>query len=506
MNTHPPNVLDSLTLVRSRPGVGAWLLALGIAGFSALPMSLPFLPSAHPNAQQNSEIGFFLLGAMLLIPALIGMGFLVKMEIRATDTGLCWWTWRGWRSASWNEVTDFYEKRLQKGQMTSIIETPARNITIQKDIWTNWGKLRDIVAQRANRALNDKWAERGARPNERWPMVFDYNTSDNRQMRVVGWISVPLMLLASIWFVAEKWERMAQDFTLLDWQWGLLTVVAPLLTFLLLIVPLPLLMFHIHYRGLKGRIGQRITATAEGLTFEDGTERQEISWEDISLVYSESARGFSAYTRNVIVGKHDQFDFTGYLREARVLRLLLQRLASEAVERGRDFSPDIETLGRPEEPDAIGEHIYHYRTRTNRALLWFLGTFGFGGFVAAVLAELGWMEHEAKTTQWVFAVLLTLPVLWAWWRYRAASIRTDATGLTQYGLFGKRFVAWNDIRDYYLTGDDIATFGNIEGTTEKIRFWYSISGRDKLFAEIARRAVYCPGKEWKVREKAKRDR
>jgi hypothetical protein len=122
----------------------------------------------------------------------------------------------------------------------------------------------------------------------------------------------------------------------------------------------------------------------------------------------------------------------------------------------------------------------------------------------ALLTKTGWTARQNEAEAWGIAVLFSLPALWIGWRYRAAAIRTDSMGITQYSLFGKRFIAWGDIQDYYLSGEDTFTFGNLIGSQSRIRFWIQVAGRDKLLLEIIRRATHSRSSEWKKRERSSR--
>jgi hypothetical protein len=459
MNTHSSTPLNSLPLVRSRLGGLAWFLVLFFAGIGALCVSLPFLFPSRPEQQDNGDIVFILVGGLLfLLLSLLGIFYLLYTEIRATEEGLCWRTWRGWKSARWDEVTDFYEKRIEKA---NIIETPAGNITIQNEIWTNWKPLREIVARRANKALNSEWAERGARQQERWPLVFDYDTPDNRYAGRFFTLMGLMLLVAFVILMTEPGPRAARNVP----ELGGLFLVISLLTALGIRIA-----YNTQRQAIRERGQQRITATSDGVTFEDGQNRLYFAWEDISLVYKEAGGGLSSFARYIVVGMKGQFDYTAALRDGPMLSLLLTHRAPKAVEQGLDFQTDVEDLGNQENLTGIGEHIYHYRTRSNRMLVWMAAMPALAGVLMVWMHLRGWTVRENNYEAWILAILFTIPALWAWWRYRAASIRTDATGITQYGLFGKRFVAWNDVRDYWRKSPDAPfTARPKRGRFEKIR-------------------------------------
>jgi hypothetical protein len=114
----------------------------------------------------------------------------------------------------------------------------------------------------------------------------------------------------------------------------------------------------------------------------------------------------------------------------------------------------------------------------------------------AYLTHLGLTEAREIVTPIILTALFGGLTLWAYWRYRAASISTDRQGITQYGLFGKRSIDWGDIQDYYMSGGDILTFGNVIGSRTRVRFWRGIANIEELMTEIQRRAVRSRTKEW----------
>jgi len=89
--------------------------------------------------------------------------------------------------------------------------------------------------------------------------------------------------------------------------------------------------------------------------------------------------------------------------------------------------------------------------------------------------------------------------LWAWWRNFHASVRISRRGIAQFTPFGRRFIPWTEVREYYQAGGDMMTFWVVASARRRIRFWAGIADLDELKAEIAQRAVNSRSDGWTKR-------
>src|SRR5205085_2908876 len=84
-------------------------------------------------------------------------------------------------------------------------------------------------------------------------------------------------------------------------------------------------------RDTRLRKNQRITATPEGLTFEEGERRVESNWQEIMEIYVRTnAWQLSNTTPHVVVTREGTFDFTLNMQDGRVLDSMLKHRASQA--------------------------------------------------------------------------------------------------------------------------------------------------------------------------------
>jgi hypothetical protein len=484
--------------VRCRPGLPGWFGVQLTVFLGGLIITVPWWSPNPKNHTLDSILFCGTFGASLFLGALVGVVYLLRAQVVADDVGLRWRGLRGWKEARWDEVTDFYDKRLQKGQKASVIETAADRLLLCEDAWTNFAALRECVARRAAQTPAREWAERGARPEEAWPLVFRYDTKENQALpRQVGLMGTLLFACYAALLVPVL-RKLPQNVAEMGWAWSL----GMLAVYSLVMLPMPCLLAVLltqHVRETRKRLRQRITTTRDSLTFEDDTQRIVLPWQEIRSCYSAPARGLGVGTPRVVAGRQGTFDFIYTLDAFRTLDALITTRAPEAVQRGLEEHHDAEDLLARREPRA-GERSYHYRTRSVRALLLLPTLLVLLFPLRAWLNANGYGETGEVVFPLTLAAIGAIFLLWAWWRYFAAKIRTDEMGIMQYGPLRRTFIAWGDAQDYYLSGGDFATFGNVIGSDRRIRFWQLISGDALLQREIARRATRSRAKEWKKLE------
>ena len=60
----------------------------------------------------------------------------------------------------------------------------------------------------------------------------------------------------------------------------------------------------------------------------------------------------------------------------------------------------------------------------------------------------------------------------------------------------RRFLRWEQVECFHMSGDAPFKFGNVVGEGTRIRFWIGIADLEELKAEIARRAVNSRNRTW----------
>ncbi|MBV9848401.1 MAG: hypothetical protein JO250_01820, partial [Armatimonadetes bacterium] len=467
--------------VRYRPDQSNWVVVLLFGIFGLAPTLCFWLTPSRPA----DRVMMSLLGAGFVIPALLLAIWLLRAQIIATEDGLRWRGLGGWRFAGWAQVTDYYDKLLPKKGLTAIIETGGRKLQISQSFWKDNPEFRALVVQNATQARAGGWGVWGTRPELDWPRVFGYKSRDNWS---IAFVFRFLWVLALI-LAATLIPKIVNTFTTLGWKWGLASIGALLLGLGPMFLYLSL--FQTTSADMRRRWKQRITISAGGLTYEgDGTKFQ-VPWDEIMDYSIAPRRGFNLASTYAVVTKRGSFDFSGAISEVGILtRLIADNATAAGAETWRSQGDDV--LGGKASRwtsgcEGVGERVYHYRTRTNRALLWFLSFFSALIPVSVVIHK--WVGMGAKDDPVFVAIMTTLmggSTLWAIWRYYTASIQTDGVGITQHTIWGRRFLCWDQIERYYKSGGDAAVFGNVVGAGTRIRFWMEIADVEELKDEITR--------------------
>ena len=202
-----------------------------------------------------------------------------------------------------------------------------------------------------------------------------------------------------------------------------------------------------------------------------------------------------------VVTTQGTFGFLASISEFKIICLALAthaRSLSEAKWR----SEETDVLGGTaslwtSHCEGVGKRIYHYRTRTNRSLLSLALFFSVMPTLSILIQQ--WSGFAAKSSIFSacgFALVLGLPVLLGIWRYSTAKIETDSEGITQWALGGARHLAWDEVEDYYQSGDDILKFGILKSKEMKLRFWIGIADVEDLKLEIEKQAINSLSRTW----------
>ena len=473
--------------VRSRIKPGQWVI---VAIFVGMGLAwLPLMANVSPGDTEQ-RIGGYLMLSFCLVPAAGFAAWLLITEIVADAQGLSWRDFRGRHSVSWEDVTDYYELPTKGGSNTALrcaVETRAGTFEFGASGWTNAQALQALVQQNATQARTNVWKLLGEREREPLPRTFDYDTADNRFQRRLAIISVVFFSGVSLWLL----RRLPSTFITLGWGWGLASLGLELLTIIPLVVVSGIAVRQM--TDTRSHWRKQITVTDEGLTFENTGQGFSVAWLDIIEYRIDPMRiGY----RYVIITRTGEHDFLPTVSQASVLCHMITRYATAAKTTEWRSSEDDVIGGKASRwssgCEGVGERIYHYRSRSLRAILLFPTVLAFVPVLMSPLASLG---LTAKPNVGLNIVLCSL-ALWVWWRYYMAAIQVDASGITERAIFGPRRLRWEQVERFYISGSDAFKFGNVVGAGTRIRFWIGIADVEELKVEIARRAVSSRNRTW----------
>jgi len=486
--------MSNNVILECRVRKSEWLAVAMTAGMGTVCTAFLLFTNMSPADRKACLV----MTAFCWIVALIAAVYLARTAIIADEDGIRWRSLMGWRSCKWNEVLDFYHSPVPRKRSTTIIKTSAGTLTAGSSL-DNLQQLRELVQRKAVHAKARSWGTLGARPEDDWPQVFHYNTFGNRYGNVL------YNIFAFTLFAAIGWEMLpkaVESASYLGWFWSLLPVFFLwIMCSFYFVVP-----FALRHVGLdlRKRKQHRIIVNPNGITFEDGKTSRYTAWSEVNNYYTLPFKGlFNVPGRHIIETDARVLEFSHLITRSFQLKAIIQRFANNAVSTAWHCY-DGEILGDEHSRWSYSEtgervHIYHYRTRTNRAMLWLLSS------IPLILAT-GWLllrvlgirsMNLAETIVFgTFTVILMLLAAWSWICYWKSSIHITESAITQYTPFGSKRIRWDEVRDYQLKMNDPMSCWVLQGTSNsiRIRFYSAIADAEALRREvekhISRQQVY----------------
>jgi hypothetical protein len=451
---------------------------------------------------------------VFIAPAIAAITWWRRAEITADQREL---TWRGLgrrHRIQWQDITDYY-KQTHANCKTPRSVVEAGQTKLQLDTYigrqSELQSLREVIADRAINARADGWAEFGIRQQDKWPRSFGYPKATDRGQRLhllgLRIMAGYLILSPSFYFLPDSnkpfswsWSNFSSIFPELGWLLGI--CFALIVGAFILAGPLMAIVVLCHVKRIKEdleqRRRQRIIATPEKLAYRDEYGRVEVTWDQVTSYSKNTSPGvFDNRPVSMVETTYGAFTFSTSLKNYQILQAIISRHATQAdvTEWKAKEGSVSEVLGSEAgrwsggAPN-VGQHIYHYRTRTNRAFL-----YGFWSVLATFLMVFWAMPRLAPESDlsglWIIVTLLSLlllPMLYADRSYRAAAVRIDDAGIYQDTGFRTRFIPWDEVRECQLRKNATA---KVIGENCTIRFWDNVADVEDLRAEIARRAVNC---------------
>ncbi|WP_125205920.1 hypothetical protein [Capsulimonas corticalis] len=440
-----------------------------------------------------SQIGVRFLFVVVLAAFTIWAYWMLHARVEATVQGLRWRGFGGWKFAAWRDVQDYYFLQLKKDQKTYVVETSIGKLRITSFyVWSE--AMENAITQHTVHTSVHAWGQLGCRSEDVPALRFYYSVREvRRNMAFMTFLVAALLLLTAPMCVSSFHSSLQS----LGWWWAIAEGTIELIVFG---APLAcgLLLIPTGWRALKVA-DQHIETSAEGIVFTDGAQRIEARWEEIVRYGVPRDTLKSTFTSPFYIHTDaGAFSFTPHLHDYALLCHIVRHWAPESAsewnnnERMEALGGDatLWTGGFP----GVGERIYHYKTRTNRAFLWALACFTATPFGVRVLERsLGVPPPPLDAGTECVLAALCLGTGWAAWRYQAARIGIDNHGVTEQSAFGTRRLTWEEIR-HCASGEWVVT---LQGDNGAIRFWQTISYGDELMAEIKQRAVNSTLTDWK---------
>lgn len=452
------------------------VLFFALCGVLPVPLYLFFAPRVRSNE--------LTVACLVAVPSLIialccalsaARGFII-----ADAEGLRWRGAGGERRARWDEITDYYFVRV-KGRSVPVIET--RRGKLSPVDWTNLAALLETIGSRATAARGKSWDLRGLRPEDDWPRTYSFAANSHAWQLGLNFavlIGIALAVIAN-----GSWTKSTAAFTMM-WQWsGPWLTIGYGLTIIAMLLILPVLVFCVHlpvWRYARAHRDEQLIATPTELTLWRGASTRTIRWSDVTAYYTRAEGSLAISHFRVVETASDPLEWTAALDPTGELARIVVRYATNAT--SRDWREQDRQAAEDRERrhyQQTGQRSFTYRTRDNRAMLWFFGAlcsqptlmWGTNVLMPGALVH---PDAGNPTT----AILFALPAVWLTWRYHAARISIDREGILQNVPFGTRFLRWSDIRSVRIAGGDALTFLRIGGRKRSLYVYASLEDLTEL--------------------------
>ena len=482
MNSELPAISAPL-VVRINAGlwviVGIWAL-VGI-GFNVALAVQTNAPQTAPRGMSLPEASA-LLAIFFHLPTLVAAWLMRRLHIVADERGLEFRGLYRTRFVAWSDIED-YELRAAPQAATAkptwiCAQGKWRQIS---QFYEPLNALRARIQIEATHSRARQWQLNVERDDaQNWPKTYAYRDPSGGKM--FGWVAVGLLLIVAIIFVIPSSSVNSGGDALDKWL--------PLAA-----IFLPLFLIHFAlFRTTKRLNSPTIRAHQNALSLVQSQNPTRIAWAEISDYFIEDPRGAVTIPQYVVESANVRIAFRHEISDFAELKALICARAVNAISREWKHreSTDADTIGGElslwsNGVTGVGRKIYHYRTRTTRALL-MLGGAMLLVLPIRILGMVPLSDGQMPTLPdrmigLVFVapiVALTLGGALAFWR---SSIQTDENGITHRNVWSERSLNWDEIESFTFNG----YFYTLKGASATIRYGL-VAASDSLQTEIETRA------------------
>ena len=420
---------------------------------------------------------------------------IARGEIRADAAGLHWR--RGfatWKSATWEQISDFYLGGMGPHPTTKTIETPAGQLELDR-AYSNIEIVAELVENRAVNAPARAWEMRGFRRGETWSSSLSLWSKTQQWFAPVlsfALIGCPVALM----LMPDSTPRRTAPISM-GLGWNIALIALALLFFVpvgfAMILSLLLMWRERTFAWLHRH--ETLQLSASGLIYRDGQTRIEASWEQVRAVERlPRARLGTSYRVTTDAGNFTLWSLSNSSMW-RGFRAPCQSYAPAALEQlitdeTRELLDD--ELVAPSEAKAP---IFTFRTRGNRLILVCVSCVLVFAPLFYLIGGYSRFDPDAPfAPNWplfcgaYFIVVVILGALWTW--FRRARIIADDEGLElRSPLRRARRFLWTEIEamGHDVWGDWLRAGGR------KIYFVFNLglspARREALEATVKRQSV-----------------
>ncbi|RYX81969.1 hypothetical protein EON83_21755 [bacterium] len=455
MNNSPIHLTPKAIVCRPNPNL--WWLVLGAILEVIFFLIIPAFADTSTSSPRNDlSLAIFLCLAILLFGT--GIAWLIfelaRGEIRADEVGL---TWRrgfaGWRSARWEEISDFY---IRNTQSSRIVETPQGKLELSS-AFVGIQEVVDLVPQRAVNAASTHWGRKGFRRDDEWSVsLSQWSKSQQWTAPLISSLLVSCILLLAV----PTSSKPNNAFSVAQWYdaFALVTIALVCCSMGGLFVWMIVELWRERRQAWEHR-DETLLINAQGLRFSSNSTHVEARWEELSSIERKRPKG--RIWRILVRTTEGDFEFWGFQNSG--MWLQFRQLAHEYAPRA------IETLQKRESEESLGEdldgplgawsgqkigegaQVFSYRSRGNRLTMACIS-------LALIFAPQMYLilKYSSANDENPFAP--NWPLYWAtnlcaaaitfvmfWW-FKRAALWVDETGLQVRSPFHRpRHIRWNEI-------------------------------------------------------------
>jgi hypothetical protein len=399
----------------------------------------------------------------LLFGAIPGVTLLVQ-GVTADAEGLRWRDLRGRRHfAPWSDVTDFYRRPMRAGERGRTFRTEyiieiadGRYVGFDVLSWTDAARLQERVVSEVGERLDlRRWQTKGVR-NRDLPCTFGYAARPQTRARIGLCYCMALPPTVFALFALLIRHDTAHPTSMPE---AVFLVATGILA--VGFIETMLVMSLLDLNEARRRKNESFTADAEGFTFFDGREKTRVCWAEV-IGYRFQDQGLEPNQRGLRLlcsrctirsERGGEVSFLTLMDDVGLFQEIVRTHAVNGIE-ARIDRDRAEALGGIAARwtggvEGVGERVYHYRTRSNRAMLWFPWLSPVMFALLPVLAHYDLtLGGESPTEFVVLGPLSLVGAVAATMAYYKSCLILGRDGLTKVGITGSRFIRWEDVRDW----------------------------------------------------------
>ncbi|MGC4042578.1 MAG: hypothetical protein QM758_02095 [Armatimonas sp.] len=440
---------------------------------------LSWMGLTSPKHMPTAGVLFFLMmGCGGLLLAVYFALYVGRERIEADTQKICWrGAFHKWQSASWGEVSDFYDATGAdyKQDQSVVLFQDGRKLTFNVYL-ESFFALKNAVAQRATATGKTEWESRNLKGGS---TPTSAQASPGIKAMLVGcFVTMGLCMgWMGLWMPGEKVLRSGSTGPSDVWGWAML------ITLELLCLPMLALSVVGMVTLIRTERPRSVHFNEQGFRVEEkGCASWQARWDEIVAIkrYWNGKR---------LETPHGVFYATTSLNHYRAFTEVMD--ANLPAHLTKFLEVPVQTQGDVQ--------IFRYVHSGYRGVLLFpllIGILQPGARLIYGALDMEFRPNLALTDYSIAGTLILIGV-WGLWRMYGARIEISDSGITQVGLNGTTRLRWTDIERGRVIGSDSLAWYELSGAGRQVRWWAGLPNGKLLREEITRRLPENIVIDWK---------